>query len=194
MRDFEEGLEVCSRPWSIKIKTNDPTGLAVGCQAIRDCLTVGGPTCHPILAPPSTIASCQKAVARKEMVFAHQLAIAFRASSARHRLQPVAHEVWHENTCRRSLWQTYELQGDFRAGAWALCPEVLEGKTHGLWYPVLSMHPTLVCPMKNFHELNWADWPASPWQGRSSLPKADIVFGEMDSSTTGNWNACFFCP
>ena len=188
---------MCSRPWSIKIKTNDPTmGLAVGGQAVRACLTVGGPTCHPILAPPSTTAGCQKAVARTEMVFAHQLAIALEQALQdrgcslwlmRYGMKIPAEEAFDKlMSCRVILEQEHGPL--FAQKCWR--EKLVDFGTHS----VLSMHPTLVFPMKNFHQLNWADWPASPWQGRSSLPKADIVFGEMDSSTKGNWNACFFCP
>ena len=157
VKDFEGEFEVCSNPWTIRIKApSTSTDLADVGKAIRESLTLTGPTCHPILAPPGSVAGCRRVVAKAErMVSAQFLANALEEALA-------------ETDCELLI-----MRYGMKLPAEDLFPLLLECRDlmavkHGALFSrkcwnnkvldfgtqnVLSMQPILVRPKNNLHEV-----------------------------------------
>lgn len=147
-------------------------------KAIRESLTLTGPTCHPIQAPPGRVAvSCEVVAKAERIVSAHFLANALEETLAgtecellimRYGMKLPAEEVFalleecrdllaekHGALLSRKCWQG----------------KVLDFGTQSL----LSMKPILVFPRNTLHEVPWVNQKSV--QGYSSFGKLGGGFG-----------------
>ena len=63
-KDFPSGLEIATSPWTLRITGPKGTDMAAIAHRLRTCLSDCGPTGHPILAPPTSTAGCQRVLAK----------------------------------------------------------------------------------------------------------------------------------
>ena len=154
------------------------TDLAAVGKAIRESLTLTGPTCHPIQAPPGRVAvSCEVVAKAERIVSAHFLANALEETLAgtecellimRYGMKLPAEDVFALlEECRDLLAEKHG--APFSRKCWQ--GKVLDFGTQGL----LSMKPIPVFPKNTLHEVPWVNQKSV--QSYSSFGKLGGGFG-----------------